>query len=323
MGNQENKEIYFPFDSVQNELGEDDRVYFSADFAKYFSNFIGNGIYPNPSDNLKVVENNGLSLIIKSGSGFINGYGYVLKEDMPITINKADASYTRKDIIVLKLDLVNRNITLQLKTGTPSNSPVAPDIVRNSDIYELKLAEITIKANTQNITNADILDTRFDNSVCGVVTNVVKSVDTTELFNQYESYLNKKILEWEKTKDKQNEDWQLQMSEQENEFNTKKSEIQTWYDDIKNNINIIKDFDFDNLANLNNVVRETTKNSTQIIEVIKFEPNQKNIAKRTTTINRNEITINLIVYEEDGETEKLNKNIVTTIIDGKIIERVD
>ena len=33
--------------------GEYDRIYLAEDYARYFSSFIGNGVFPNPSTNLK------------------------------------------------------------------------------------------------------------------------------------------------------------------------------------------------------------------------------------------------------------------------------
>ena len=70
-------EKYFPFDATEIN-GEPDRVYNAADFASFFSQFIGNGIYPNPSSNLQVLSlNSNMVITVKSGSAFINGYGYI------------------------------------------------------------------------------------------------------------------------------------------------------------------------------------------------------------------------------------------------------
>lgn len=43
----EAKELSFPFVSVLDENGQDDRLYYSEDFTRYFANFISNGVYPN------------------------------------------------------------------------------------------------------------------------------------------------------------------------------------------------------------------------------------------------------------------------------------
>ena len=103
-------EKYFPFNAVEVEGGPD-RVYDAADFAAFFSAFIGNGIYSNPSTNLQVLSlNNNMVVTVNKGSAMINGYGYLTDEDIEVQINTANGSYNRKDIIVVSLDLVERKI---------------------------------------------------------------------------------------------------------------------------------------------------------------------------------------------------------------------
>jgi len=108
---EEIKEKSFPFDAVENELGLDDRLYFSEDFADYFAQFVGNGVYPNPSTGLKVQSlNNNMVVTVNIGSAFINGRGYINKENMAVAITPSHMSYNRKDMIVVQLDLTAREI---------------------------------------------------------------------------------------------------------------------------------------------------------------------------------------------------------------------
>ena len=308
-------ELSFPFDSVLDENGQDDRLYCSQDFATYFANFISNGVYPNPSNALKIENINGLLVKAKAGSGFINGYGYVLNEDLEITLNTANATYTRKDIVVLRLDLVNRHIKIYVKEGTPSSSPQIPTITRNDDIYELKLAEITIKPATQTITQADILDTRLNKSVCGIVSSVVETVDTTELFNQYETYLNQKIEEWKQTQ-----------QQQSNEFNEQMTEIENWFTEVKLDITKLQSFNFDNLAEL----KGTTKNTNflengNIEEKIFITADNTQVADRLTKfLSNGDIEVNTKVYERNGKTIMKEVTVLTKFnSDGSITEVVN
>ena len=310
----DNTELSFPFDSVLDENGQDDRLYYSGDFATYFANFISNGVYPNPSTALKIESVNGLVVKAKAGSGFINGYGYVLSEDLEITLNTANASYTRKDIVVLRLDLVNRYIRIYVKEGVPSSSPQVPTITRNDDTYELKLAEITIKPATQAITQADILDTRLDSSVCGIVSAVVKTVDTTELFNQYETYLNQKIEEWKKIQ-----------QQQSNEFNNQMTEIENWYTEVKVDITKLQSFDFDNLAELKGVTRNTNfLGSGNIEEKIFITADNTKVADRVTAfLSNGDIQVDTKVYERNGVDIMKQVSVLTKFnSDGSISEVV-
>ncbi len=321
----EAKELSFPFVSVLDENGQDDRLYYSEDFTRYFANFISNGVYPNPSTGLKVLAGNGLNLVVKKGSGFIKGYGYFLTEDLNSTLNTANASYTRKDIVVLMLDLINRYIRIYVKEGTPSASPSLPDLTRNSDIYELKLAEITIRAGVQTITQADILDTRLDNSVCGVVTNVVNSVDTQSLFNQYETYLNQKITEWEAKKTEQENDFNNQLNNQQMDFNNQMTEIEGWYNSVKIDITKLQTFNFDNLAELKGTTKTTkTLENGNIEEKIFTTVDNVKVAERVTRVLTNkDIQVNIKVYERNGIDIMKNVTVVTKRnSDGSITEVV-
>lgn len=251
----------FPFDSIETEDGTPDRLFYSADFADYFKQFISNGVYPNPSTNLQVQSlNNNMVLTVLSGSAFINGYGYINKEAMNITISNAHQSYNRIDIIVVQLSLIDREIKIVYKEGIANPNPQKPELVRNSDIHELQLAEITIKTNATKISTADIKDTRLDNLLCGIVSAVVKSVDTETLFIQYQDYLNSKIEEWNLTQAEQEQQFNQQMMD----IDEKEEEIQNWYDITKATIFDTKYFDFDNFIYRKGfsyeVIKETNPN---------------------------------------------------------------
>ena len=59
------------------------------------------------------------------------------------------------------------------------------------------MATVEVFAGTIRITQAQIKDTRLDNTVCGLVTGVVEQIDTTGLYNQFESYFENKKVEYD------------------------------------------------------------------------------------------------------------------------------
>ena len=165
-----------------------DRVYMAEDYARYFSSFIGNGVFPTPSTNLQVVAN-GTTMVIslKAGKGWINGYFYENTDDLTLNVAIADGVLNRIDRVVLRLDFINREIKAYIKKGSFATSPVAPTLVRNSDMYELGLADIKINKGVTKIVQADITDLRQNNTYCGLVAGVVQQIDTTNLFAQFQS----------------------------------------------------------------------------------------------------------------------------------------
>ena len=50
-----------------------DRAEEASFFAKYFSQFISNGVFPNPSTNMQVLADTGMQIKVSIGTCFING----------------------------------------------------------------------------------------------------------------------------------------------------------------------------------------------------------------------------------------------------------
>lgn len=162
-----------------------DRKYSADDLSSFFVKLISDGVFPNPSDNLKVVAKSGLTVTVKEGFGFIKAKYAENTSDYDLTLDAADTDNPRIDRIVLRLSTTNRNITLNVLKGTPAASPEAPDLTRTSTVYELCLASIAVAANATAIATADITDTRGNSSLCGYVYGLIQQIDTTDLFNQY------------------------------------------------------------------------------------------------------------------------------------------
>lgn len=165
-----------------------DRKYKAYHFAEYFASFIGNGIFPNPSTNFQVIENTNMTVALKDGKAWINGYYAVNEGPVIISLANADGVLNRIDRIVLRYDTENRIIDFALKQGAFATNPVAPSLQRDADAYEIALADIYVGKGVTAITQANITDQRLNKDLCGIVHGTVDQVDTTTLFNQYQSF---------------------------------------------------------------------------------------------------------------------------------------
>lgn len=172
-------------------VGEEfDRVYLAEQFAAYFASFIGNGVYGKSMQELEVMAQTNAEMSIKvgSGQGWINGWWYRNTDEYTLFVDIADGALSRIDIVVLRWGNSERDMWLEVIEGEPSANPVPPALRRDADYYDLQLAKINVPAGAIRITQANIEDTRLDNSVCGLVTGVVDQIDTTDLYNQFEAY---------------------------------------------------------------------------------------------------------------------------------------
>lgn len=171
------------FNSVNN-----DRVYDASDVARFLSKFFTNGIFNN---SLAVSSNDNMTVSIATGQANINGYGYENTEILTLDIDEADSELNRIDSVIVRLDLTNRQITAMILQGQYATTPSQPSIIRSGNVYDLRLANILVNAGATRITTEDITDTRFG-SDCGNVTQAVLELDTSEIFNQYETW----FTEW-------------------------------------------------------------------------------------------------------------------------------
>lgn len=292
-------EISFPFDALI-ENGVADREYTSADFAKYFASFVGNGILGGGS--ALQVSGNGFGVVVGTGKAFIKGYYYENETDKALNLITADSNNPRIDRVVLRLDLntLIRSVQIYLKPGSPASSPTAPSLTRTNAIYELSLATILVNANVSTISNADIKDTRLNGNECGIVSGLIEQADLTNIFNQYENYLNQKIAEWNATK-----------LTQQTEFDAQIADFEAWLQASSNNIANLQKFDFDNLIYMPGYFYSVVSDETSWEEgIYQGHPMYENIyAQRITTKTEDGFSVQTICED---------KNIDTTIIYTKV-----
>jgi hypothetical protein len=153
-----------------------------------------NGIFMSKADGteLQVVAGNGMSIAVNPGGCHIEGAKAYEKSRRVITIDAAHSSLKRIDRIVARLDDSDsvRSIEIYKKVGTPSSTPVAPTLIRESNYYEIALADVYVNAGANEITNANIVDLRLDREVCGMVVPAFPTpLNLEAISNQYVSLL--------------------------------------------------------------------------------------------------------------------------------------
>lgn len=167
-----------------------DRKYKAEDWASYFGTLIGNGVFPNPATNLQVVPGaSGLTVTVHAGKAWINGYYYNNTDDLTLTLPTPDGSKKRIDRIVVRWSLSDRKISAQVKSGTAATNPSAAVLQRDSDVYELAIADVLVGVAATSLTSASITDRRYDSTLCGVVTGTVQQIDTSAFAAQVQSFL--------------------------------------------------------------------------------------------------------------------------------------
>jgi len=187
--------VSWPFDSVLTQDGEGNPLYsraYSSDvIARVLARYFRNGVFANPSTGLQVLQNEGMTILVKEGAANINGRHFLEEQDRVLTVQAADASLDRIDTVVLRLNLemTMLNVDLYIVKGVAAATPSAPDLTRNASVWELGLANLFIAKGVATVTQERITDTRLQSERCGVVASVVGDTDTEAFYTQVQADL--------------------------------------------------------------------------------------------------------------------------------------
>lgn len=184
---------FFNYDeAVLESTGKYDREYTAEDFAKYFALFIGNGVFANPASQLMVkiaaTKQTPYNVTVEPGWAFINGYWYHLQQKATLTIPVNTSSQTKYQRIVVRCNNTTREIGLTVVEAI--GETIEP--TRNDAIYDLALAQITVKSNASVLSASDVKDLRPSSKYCGYVAGAINQIDAGTLYDN----LTEQFNEW-------------------------------------------------------------------------------------------------------------------------------
>ena len=186
------------FDSVDK-----DRLYRADEMTRPYELLVSNGVFATPegtpSNYLQVNAHEGMDVIVKVGRGIFKDKWLINDADMILTVGTSEVTLTRIDSVIVKVNTSEsvRAGTIEIKKGTPASEPVPPTMERSTDVHEYRLANITVGPLVTDIKQMDISDQR-GSADCPWVTSLVKQVDTSTLFKQWEDAYEKYYAKVEK-----------------------------------------------------------------------------------------------------------------------------
>ena len=188
--------LFYPFTSRvtydKQGLPLYDRAVDSAFLRDFYKAYWSDGVFYDPTTSFHVTAAGaGMALQVAPGKAQIQGAFAIETAVQSLSVAEADTTNNRIDTVVLRLDLSldKRNIELAVLKGTPAAEPTAPTLTRNSTVWELGLANITVRKNVSALTQLDITDTRLDTQRCGVVAQTIGKLDTSAYFLQAQAAL--------------------------------------------------------------------------------------------------------------------------------------
>lgn len=178
-----------------------DRTYDAETFNTFFEGLISSdGVFESVRGGFIVSgATSGLAVTVDTGKALVNNHWVVNDSVETIQLDTAHSILNRWDMIGLVWKSSDRSVELRRTTGTPASTPVKPSPVRNTGEHEIALAYIYVGAGATIVTNANVTDCRYDNDLCGLITGLIKQVDTGTIYRQFMAdleELRRKFDEW-------------------------------------------------------------------------------------------------------------------------------
>lgn len=210
------------FDSIDK-----DRLYSADEMNRPYKRIITNGVFATPegirSTDLEVYAyGNDMSIVVSPGEALFGDKWFQNPAALSITVPGNTNITPRIDSVIAQVDkrLVGRFGNIVYRTGTPSSAPVPPAINTVGNVIEYRLANVYVGSGVTKIYKKDVTDLRGSGE-CPWITSLIEQVDTTELFNQYESayseYYDQSTAEftsWSEEKRAEFEQWLENLTEQ-------------------------------------------------------------------------------------------------------------
>ena len=111
------------------------------------------------------------------------------EEPETFTLDPADGTLSRIDVVVLRLDKDNNAPQTLLRKGAFSNAPTFTAPVRDTHADEIYVASVFVGPGAVKISQADVTDLRMDESVCGVMRDGITGIPTAQLQEQVQQLI--------------------------------------------------------------------------------------------------------------------------------------
>ena len=198
-----------------------DRVYKASSFNDFFAGLVSqNGIFSSYLNALEVSVVDLTTINIASGKAIVDSCWFKNDTVFELNLEPPDALLTRQDSVIIRKDFANRTISFEVVTGTPASTPVSYKPVRNTSFYELVLARINIPANASRLDYSNVIDTRFNNDLCGVITVLIEQPNVEQVKDLYVERYGALFVEMQK--------WQAEQQEQ----------FASWFEKLSDTLNV-------------------------------------------------------------------------------------
>ena len=137
-------------------------------------------------DNFAVTASGtGMSVTLQPGYSWLLrdarwGTAVWMEEPETFTLDPADGTLSRIDVIVLRLDKDNNAPQTLLRKGAFSNAPTFTAPVRDTHADEVYVASILVQPGAVKILQSDVTDLRLNETYCGIMRCLLYTSDAAD-----------------------------------------------------------------------------------------------------------------------------------------------
>lgn len=150
------------------------------------------GIFNVTGEDLTVSWVSGMNVSVTKGLAYlltdVNGFGgitYLNSESVTLTVDTA-SSNTRYDYIAVRYTKSKNTCELVYVRGDVS---MPKSCIRTSNIYEIIVAIVQVPGNAASLSAACIIDTRLNETFCGIVRDGTDKVPTQAMYDRFEKFI--------------------------------------------------------------------------------------------------------------------------------------
>ena len=163
-------------------------IEYSAEDAELYNCTRGSGVFAGDEFPFSV-SGADTAVTIGMGIGWIrpskfSGKVVALTSPESIELGVSDAVYPRIDAIVIQFDANKNGTSVVVKKGIASSSPLPPEVVRTSSLYELHLYHVYREAGSAIISESDFSDLRLNGKYCGLMADSVTNIGGGNAFDE-------------------------------------------------------------------------------------------------------------------------------------------
>lgn len=142
-----------------------DQEYGQEEFSRYFNNIYESGVSTNEDNTMTLgVANNSNVIKVESGFAIVKGF-YLYNDSHKNLLIAPDVNYDRIDRVVVRLNISNGKVSIEVKNGVAGTNPKPPILQRDKLIHELSLSQIYVPRSG----SLTLIDERYRQELCGAI----------------------------------------------------------------------------------------------------------------------------------------------------------